>query len=901
MRSVSADLSRTFQDSEFRTKYETLKRVYEGRITSLADTVRHLAKSVAEDEVTAALKEDPLTSSFASLHAVSLVEDGLSQEREAFISELADSIATAEVIAGQRRAELASLARLNDDLRLKLASAAKEIVKAKEAEALGRDVVELRNEYKNALEGSAAEIARLTGANEELRLRLEQGENARAGLHQLSKELADGQTRASLLEKDLSTSRSKSEELSRANMQLKEKIMTLESALSVEEGKVKTATEAASSAEVRLRQAAGRMELLVEAEARDSGSALKALKEKATLARDRLAEDTRRERHARKELGAQLLAAKEGFQAQKQMLEDQIRQLSADLALERRERSADTKKVATSTSEVAALTEELSLARHSLQAAAERHAMELASVNRALASATNTVKRLESDARDKERAWVEEREKLTTSYEQAIKQRESVVKAGVGEKSQSEHHVEILANRLEEATATMGKLRKVLSDEVKKKEEAEHAKSAAEQERLRYESELQEVQSLLHQTQQEISELRSVVPQLENLADQSLSQLKERDRKLMNLQASIDNRKASCAKAGRKVLNTMSTLRTGLDTTKSEVKSTQFAIKDTIATAVRELGRRKRQRALNKEMIGRGYGDRYIATPPGQQPYTSASGAGSPSVGRSETDQVMLDELNRIQSVGASTNPYVAQIAAERARFTALVADAQRRREADAQDAKAILDSECNRLAREAESAALLASEQLAAEKARCKELQARLQRLTREHQVALAEAESRCLAAQQETERIGQALEREKLKAEASAAQVVRLEKRLQEMETSSQTYRTLQGAFLNSNGAPTSSMSSPTANGRYHSHSPPISLSSPGGGVRSDTETASIVSDHGRPRPPPRHSSRGRRTHTHTNDADVSHVQQSSIAGVSISSQEGSALGLRVVTDNR
>lgn len=208
-------------EAAYRARYATLKRVYESRLASLAETVRGLAQRIEQDELAAALQDDPATRPFASQHAHDLLVEGLSSEREAFVETLAHNLAAAEHVAAQRREQLACAMQRNGELEGELAAVQESAADAAEAAAeaaatadrhlrasasssdgagdaaaLAQQVQQLRNEYVAALEAAAQTASRLRAENADLHAEVEGLQTDIVSLRRSLRDAADAEARA---------------------------------------------------------------------------------------------------------------------------------------------------------------------------------------------------------------------------------------------------------------------------------------------------------------------------------------------------------------------------------------------------------------------------------------------------------------------------------------------------------------------------------------------------------------------------------------------------------------------------------------------------------------------------------------------------------------------------------
>jgi trimeric autotransporter adhesin len=388
---IDAELAKALRDAEasFKLKYETLRTLYEARVSSLGDTVRSLARTVVHDDVTAVLQDNPSTRTFASLHVASLLEDGLQCEREAFIDELANRIANAEAVAAQRRQELAALITRNDELESILSTEQSSDLAAASREhetaSLANDVSQLKREYKQALESCTAKADRLRTENAALRRQCADG---RQQVQRLEAQLQTVETQSTTLQQTLVTARAGQQQAAQAQLeacqarieqalaaaaaaQQRADAAELALASSRQEcaqlaAQLAAAAEAGRDSEARFKAAAASLQGLVEKESINSAAALRSLKEKAQLSREKLAAEAAAARRTASELSAELASIQRTAELQQQALEDQLRRSQAALAAEQQERALQAKRL---DAQQSTLLERLAAVEHELQTA----------------------------------------------------------------------------------------------------------------------------------------------------------------------------------------------------------------------------------------------------------------------------------------------------------------------------------------------------------------------------------------------------------------------------------------------------------------------------------------------------------------------------------------------------
>jgi hypothetical protein len=528
--SFDAELAKALRDAEasFKLKYDTLKRVYEARISSLGDTVRSLARTVVHDDVTTALQDDPSTRSFASLHVASLLEDGLQCEREAFIDELANSIANAEAVAAQRRQELAALIARNDELEsiisaeqsIDLAAASRE----HETASLANDVSQLKREYKQALESCTAKADKLRIEIAALR---RQCSDKQQQVQCLEAQLQSVETQSTALQQALATARAGQQQAAQAQIEAcqarteqalaaaaaaQHKANAAELALASARqecalltAQLAAAAEAGRDSEARFKGAAASLQGLVEKESSNSAAALRSLREKAQLSREKLAGEAAAARRTAGELSAELAAAQRTAELQQHAVEDQLRRSQAALADEQQERALQAKRWEAQQSalleRLAALELELQTARAASSADSSNTATTAAATTAAAVAALT--QSLDADSwRRQQRSSADVSATQALSLSQALLHggddssvrgaslsptRAAAASPAVAVSSRDAAPSKLqLADKLEEAAVNIGHLRQLLVQETAAHSEAVQSAAEAQRELDRY-------------------------------------------------------------------------------------------------------------------------------------------------------------------------------------------------------------------------------------------------------------------------------------------------------------------------------------------------------------------------------------------------------------------------------
>ena len=88
-------------DKKFRTRYETLKSLYEERLESLSVQLQQIQMTVSTDDVLHQMQEDETSASYIPARRDEMVQDLVHTERERMIERLASDLAKAEAEAKQ--------------------------------------------------------------------------------------------------------------------------------------------------------------------------------------------------------------------------------------------------------------------------------------------------------------------------------------------------------------------------------------------------------------------------------------------------------------------------------------------------------------------------------------------------------------------------------------------------------------------------------------------------------------------------------------------------------------------------------------------------------------------------------------------------------------------------------
>jgi hypothetical protein len=90
------------QSFRVREKYQTLQRVYESRIDHITASVRQVYQSIKSDELGLTMQAlGPGMEPYFKAHMAEVVEEGLSNEREAFLNRLAANTASLQTALGE--------------------------------------------------------------------------------------------------------------------------------------------------------------------------------------------------------------------------------------------------------------------------------------------------------------------------------------------------------------------------------------------------------------------------------------------------------------------------------------------------------------------------------------------------------------------------------------------------------------------------------------------------------------------------------------------------------------------------------------------------------------------------------------------------------------------------------
>ncbi|CAM9516260.1 unnamed protein product [Ectocarpus sp. 4 AP-2014] len=308
----------------FRAKYDSLKSTFEARLASLAGTIRLAVESTQQDQVLLQLNASENTREFAPAHAQALIKQYLASERDTFSHDLAIRLAEVE-------AELLRCSRHNEELRSVVAVLKGEAARGErsrsEAIAVDADIQELRREYQIALEDSSAECRQLQAklSHAKRRSSVLKGERdeqatqsrslqqalADAGAKELevtrlNDELREEKSRGVNLSSKLAQAQQRLDALASSHQELKfqargrlttispDDTQCLQKDLTQRDKRLQLADANKRKSEARFREAVTRMESLMEGEAKDSAAAIKNLRDKALLTKERLTTEVER-------------------------------------------------------------------------------------------------------------------------------------------------------------------------------------------------------------------------------------------------------------------------------------------------------------------------------------------------------------------------------------------------------------------------------------------------------------------------------------------------------------------------------------------------------------------------------------------------------------------------------
>ncbi|CAM9362196.1 unnamed protein product, partial [Pylaiella littoralis] len=509
----------------FRAKYNSLKTTFEGRLASLADTVRRAVESVQQDQVLQQLNANVNTTEFAPAHAHVLIKRHLASERDAFFHDLALRLADAE-------AEVSQCNRRNEELGSSLSvlqSDASREEQSRVQATVNADIQELRREYQIALEDAGAQCRQLKaqlshakrrlgvlkGERDQLAVQSRSLEQALANVEakeldvlRYHYELREEKSANAALSSDLMSARQSSDDLASSHEKLKIENDSLQTDLNQRSRRLQLADVNRKKNEVRFREAITRMESLMEEEAKDSVSAIKNLRDKAMLAKDRLSTEVDRLRGANKQLTKNLASTKA------KCLELDL-QLQAALKSKEMEASA------------AAVREGV------LRTDAEQARSRADTMSQSLAEAIREQSGLVTEtANAKVAAGVLEAQSRTVEVEMAR------AAGREDERAQACAHGctlstvlapgpdwevgNLLTEKLQEASTHISELRTVLRQEVRRREGAE--------------AEVSEARGYLSSSRQELQELRHLAWKLEQMGRNSIAHIDEKNRAIKHLE-----------------------------------------------------------------------------------------------------------------------------------------------------------------------------------------------------------------------------------------------------------------------------------------------------------------------------------------------------------------------------
>ncbi|CAM9472386.1 unnamed protein product [Ectocarpus sp. 13 AM-2016] len=503
----------------FRAKYDSLKSTFEARLARLADTIRLAVESTRRDQVLLQLNASENTREFAPAHAQALIKQYLASERDTFSHDLAIRLAEVE-------AELLRCSRHNEELRSVVAvlkgEAARGEKSRSEAIAVDADIQELRREYQIALEDSSAECRELQAelSHAKRRSSVLKGERdeqaaqsrslqqalANAGAKELevtrlNDELLEEKARGVKLSSDLAQAQQRLDALASSHQELTfqargrlttgspDDTQCLQKDLTQRDKRLQLADANKRKSEARFREAVTRMESLMEGEAKDSAAAIKNLRDKALLAKERLSTAVERLRGENGHLTRGIAVA-------------EARGSELELRLQAALKSKETDAAAAAAREEA------------LRATAEHARARADTMSQSLAEAIREQSGLLTEtANAKVAAEVLEAKSRAAEVEMARAAGRETARAQAAANDCAPTAINLpgpgwevdnmLAEKLQEASTHISELRTVLRQEVRRREAAE--------------AEVSEAQGYLKSSRQELGELRHLAWKLEQM------------------------------------------------------------------------------------------------------------------------------------------------------------------------------------------------------------------------------------------------------------------------------------------------------------------------------------------------------------------------------------------------
>ncbi|CBJ27161.1 hypothetical protein Esi_0058_0033 [Ectocarpus siliculosus] len=479
-------------------RYDSLKTTFEARLASLASTIRLAVESTQQDQVLVQLNASENTREFAPAHAQALIKQYLASERDTFSHDLAIRLAEVE-------AELLRCSRHNEELRSVVAVLKGEAARGErsrsEAIAVDADIQELRREYQIALEDSSVECRQLQAelSHSKRRSSVLKGERdeqaaqsrslqqalADAGAKELevtrlNEELREEKSRGVKLSSELAQAQQRLDALASSHQELKFQTQCLEKDLTQRDRRLQLADANKRKSEARFREAVTRMESLMEGEAKDCAAAIKNLRDKALLAKERLSTEVERLRGDNGHLRKGIAVA-------------EARGSELELRLQAALKSKETDATAAAAREEA------------LRATAEQARTRADTMSQSLAEA------------------IREQSGLLTETANA-KVAAEVLEA----KSRAAEVENMLAEKLQEASTHISELRTVLRQEVRRREAAE--------------AEVSEAQGYLKSSRQELGELRHLAWKLEQMGRNSFAHMDGNSQAVSHLEGELHAR-----------------------------------------------------------------------------------------------------------------------------------------------------------------------------------------------------------------------------------------------------------------------------------------------------------------------------------------------------------------------
>ncbi|CAM9104975.1 unnamed protein product [Discosporangium mesarthrocarpum] len=450
----------------------------------------------------------------------------------------------------------------------------------------------IKRDYHQALESSAEDRMMLADEIRYLQSQLSEGQTrtaqATSSALRLEHQLREEKSTNAKLESDIHQVNEKHRDLACRHQKLKYQVQSLGSTLKERDKSIQFFEQQRKDAEAVFHDVVARMETLLEAEAKKSVSAVKDLRNKAVHMKARLMEDLKQQTAACAELSEALSTSRGNVADLVCQIKTEAQEHKLALAAAAAREKLLEKELQESRDQVEMLSQSIA------EVARQQSSLAMETAN---AKATAAVLEAKVDASELQRArnaGCEDECGRTPTFAPfpSVATTGSMWAGGLdwtcgGGTAFTEAH---LARKLEEANVHISQLTTLLSKEVQRREEAE--------------LEVTNAQGLLDSSQQDLTGLKELGDRLEKLGNQSLIQIEEKDKRIIDLERELHKAaQVVCAmpapapspiaplskEKGVEMLRNVSTLRSCLRGMKAQVQDGQETVKQLLSKALAAL------------------------------------------------------------------------------------------------------------------------------------------------------------------------------------------------------------------------------------------------------------------------------------------------------------------------